>query len=105
MPDGAVGDRDNSLETALSWAEQVRAVRVQVVDEASRGSATLRDILDRAVTDPDVAVIKALVVLEVLPGSGKIIARRTMASLGLDEAVPFGGLDDAQRDQLVAAFS
>lgn len=92
-------------EQALAWAETVRAARGRLVDEVSNGSVSLAEVFDRALVDPEVAMVKVLVVLEALGGSGKVIARRTMAGLGVPEAVQIGELDAGARRALIEAFA
>ena len=92
-------------EQALVWAETVRAERERLVNDVSNGSVSLAEVFDRASVDPQVAMVKALVVLEALVGSGKVIARRTMAGLGVDETVQIGELDATARAALIEAFA
>jgi hypothetical protein len=93
-----------SLDDALRRAQALRDVRASVLREVAAGTS-LQAILDRAAGDPDVAEIMALVILEVLPGSGKVSSRRTMAALGLPEMVRLRELDAVQRTSLVEALA
>ena len=91
-------------EQALLWAETVRSTRERLVADVRSGSVTLVDVLGRASVDPQIAMINALVVLEALVGSGKVIARRTMAALELPETVQLGELDATARTAVIEAF-
>ncbi len=88
-------------EGALAWAAEARAVRGDVVDGLSNGQTTLDEVLVRAGTEPLVARIKVLTVLEALPGALKVGTRRRLDELGIGHATPLGNLD---HDVLVASF-
>ncbi|HKY17216.1 MAG TPA: integration host factor, actinobacterial type [Microthrixaceae bacterium] len=80
---------------ALAWAEEARTTRERLVDDLSSGRVVLARVLERAASEPLVARLHAVTVLESLPGWGKVTCRRALASAGIDEQAPLGGLDAA----------
>lgn len=68
------------------------------------GSTTLQELLNVADGDDIVGKIKVLVLLESLPGVGKVKARRTMEELGISESRRVRGLGPQQREALLRVF-
>jgi ribosomal protein S13 len=68
------------------------------------GSTTLQELLASADGDDIVGKIKVLVLLESLPGVGKVKARRTMVELGISESRRVRGLGPQQREALLRVF-
>lgn len=86
-------------------AESIRVTRQRVLSDLANGDSTLRSLFEQVAADSDVGMIRALAVLESVPGWGKVAVRRTMAALGVGERVAVGDLDDAQRERLLVAFA
>jgi len=64
-------------------------------------SISLSDLLRQAETDEVVAGTKVLAVLESLPGTGKVRARKIMHEIGIAESRRIRGLGDQQRAALL----
>lgn len=94
---------DEARRAALQKAVEVRRLRSDVRLRLKDGSLTLDDLLDR-VDDDMVGKMKALVVIESLPGVGKVKARRLMADIGIAESRRLRGLGDQQRAKLLSAI-
>jgi len=81
----------------------VRRERAELRSRLKAGDLLLADLLKR--TDDDtVGKMKALSVIESLPGVGKVKARRAMESLGIAENRRLRGLGRRQRSDLLKAF-
>ena len=94
---------DEARRAALQKAVEVRRQRSEVRVRLKDGSLSLGDLLDR-VDDDMVGKMKALVVIESLPGVGKVKARRLMADVGIAESRRLRGLGDQQRAKLLSAI-
>lgn len=94
---------DEVRRAALQKAVEVRRQRSEVRVRLKDGSLSLGDLLDR-VDDDMVGKMKALVVIESLPGVGKVKARRLMADIGIAESRRLRGLGDQQRAKLLSAI-
>ena len=94
---------DEARRAALQKAVEVRRQRSEVRVRLKDGSLSLDDLLDR-VDDDMVGKMKALVVIESLPGVGKVKARRLMADIGIAESRRLRGLGDQQRAKLLSAI-
>ena len=94
---------DEVRRAALQKAVEVRRQRSEVRVRLKDGSLSLDDLLDR-VDDDMVGKMKALVVIESLPGVGKVKARRMMADIGIAESRRLRGLGDQQRAKLLSAI-
>jgi len=89
---------------ALEWAGAARSTRHDLRDSMSNGHRSLRDVLDASRSDPLIAEVKLLWMLESLPGARKVDTRRTLTSMGLDEGARLGSLDDVTIDRILSAF-
>jgi hypothetical protein len=67
------------------------------------GRVTLRELLVKAESDEIVGKMKVLAVLEALPGTGKVKARRLMEHVGISETRRLQGLGAKQREALLEA--
>ena len=94
---------DEARTAALQKAVEVRRQRSEVRVRLKDGSLSLDDLLDR-VDDDMVGKMKALVVIESLPGIGKVKARRLMADIGIAESRRLRGLGDQQRAKRLSAI-
>lgn len=98
---------DLSPETrriALEKAAAARRQRAELKEKLKMGSITLAELLGNGDRDEVVGKTKVLVVLESLPGLGKVRARRLMEELGISESRRVQGLGDNQRKALLARF-
>lgn len=88
---------------ALAKAAQARKARAEIKDQLKNGHVTLKGLLGRAESDDIVGKMKVLAVLEALPGTGKVKARRLMEQVGISETRRLQGLGAKQRDALLEA--
>ena len=89
---------------ALQKAAQVRTERAAVKAGLKVGTLTLKEVLERGPGDPVVSKMKVTVVLEAMPGVGKVRARQIMERLGIAESRRVRGLGANQRAALAAEF-
>ncbi len=82
-------------EEALAWVKAARSMRHVVIDRIREGERSLDDVLDAAMTDPLVGMIRVLPVAEALPGWGKVTARRALDAAGIDHDTPLASCDRA----------
>jgi hypothetical protein len=95
---------DEARNAALKKAALVRRMRSEIRVRLKEGSMTLEELFAQ-LDDDMVGKMKALVVIESLPGVGKVKARRLMADIGIAESRRLRGLGDQQRAKLLSAVS
>jgi hypothetical protein len=88
-------------QAALVKAAAARTARAELKAQLKMGSISLAEVLERAATDDFVGNTKVLVILESLPGLGKVKARRAMEDIGIAETRRVRGLGDNQRVKLL----
>lgn len=88
---------------ALEKAAQARKARAEIKDHLKTGRTNLKDLLTKAGSDETIGKMKVLSVLESLPGTGKVKARRLMEQVGISETRRLQGLGAKQRDSLLEA--
>ncbi|MDA8284377.1 MAG: integration host factor, actinobacterial type [Actinomycetota bacterium] len=88
---------------ALEKAAQARKARAELKDHLKSGRTSLKDLLAKADGDETIGKMKVLAVLESLPGTGKVKARRLMEQVGISETRRLQGLGAKQRDALLEA--
>ena len=91
-------------QAALEKAAEARRRRAELKEKLKMGSTTLPELFATADGDDIVGKIKVLVLLESLPGVGKVKARRTLEELNISESRRVRGLGPQQRDALLKAF-
>lgn len=90
-------------KAALEKAALARKARAELKDHLKTGRTSLKELLGRAESDDTVGKMKVLAVLEALPGTGKVKARRLMEQVGISETRRLQGLGAKQRDALLEA--
>jgi hypothetical protein len=95
----------NQRQAALDKAAAARRRRSELRERLKMGSLTLKELFDLAAEDEVVAKMKALSVLESLPGLGKVKARRLMEEIGISETRRIQGLGEQQRRKLFEYLS
>jgi len=90
-------------QAALEKAAKARRARAEIKDHLKAGRTTLDDLLNKASSDEIVGKMKVLAVLEALPGTGKVKARRLMEQVGISETRRLQGLGAKQRVALLEA--
>ena len=88
---------------ALEKAARARRERAEIKDHLKSGRVTLKELLTQAESDEIVGKMKVLAVLEALPGTGKVKARRLMEHVGISETRRLQGLGAKQREALLEA--
>jgi signal recognition particle GTPase len=91
-------------QAALDKAAAARRQRAELKDKLKMGSLTLKELFDQSERDEVVGKMKVLVVLESLPGVGKVRARRIMEEVDISEARRVRGLGEQQRTRLLKLF-
>jgi hypothetical protein len=90
-------------KAALEKAAYARKARAELKDHLKTGRVSLTELLGKAGDDDTVGKMKVLAVLESLPGTGKVKARRLMEQVGISETRRLQGLGAKQRDALLEA--
>lgn len=88
---------------ALQKAAAARKARAELKGELKSGKISLQQVLAR--DDDTVGKMKVSVVLESLPGVGKVRAARMMEELDISATRRVRGLGAKQREQLLAKFA
>ena len=91
-------------QAALDKAAAARRQRAELKDKLKMGSLSLKELFDQSERDEVVGKMKVLVVLESLPGVGKVRARRIMEEVEISEARRVRGLGEQQRKALLRLF-
>lgn len=89
---------------ALEWAGVSREARFRLREQIQNSELTLVEVLDNARTDPLTGQVKLLWTLESLPGARKVLTRRRLSALGLEESARIGALSDQQVELVMANF-
>ncbi|MEM7092157.1 MAG: hypothetical protein AAF567_04080 [Actinomycetota bacterium] len=89
----------------FAWADHARAANESVVESVRAGELSLDAAHARSDADPMTARVFAVKVYEAVPGIGKVKARRTMESFGLDEDVTLGDVSSSDRQAIVDRFA
>jgi hypothetical protein len=90
---------------ALEKAAAARRRRAEIKERLKTGELTLARLFDQANKDETLAKLKVLSMLEAMPQTGKVKARRIMAELDISESRRLRGLGDNQRRRLLQRFS
>lgn len=96
---------EEQRKAALEKAAQARRVRAEVKQLLKMGTITFAEFLDRADGDNFIAGLKVGSVLESLPGTGKVKAKRIMEQHGIAPNRRIRGLGSRQRESLLGLFS
>jgi len=89
---------------ALEKAALARKARAELKDDLKTSRVTLGELLNKAASDDTIGKMKVLAVLESLPGTGKVKARRLMEQVGISDTRRLQGLGAKQREQLLEAI-
>ena len=92
-------------KAALAKAAQARKERAELKDHLKSGRLDPPELLQKADKDETVGKMKVLSVLESLPGTGKVKARRLMSQIGISETRRLQGLGSKQRESLLEAIT
>ncbi len=89
---------------ALEKAAEARRVRAEVKEQLKGAQLTLAQLFDRAGSDDVLAKLKVVSMLESMPNTGKVKARRLMRDLDISESRRIRGLGPNQREKLLEHF-
>jgi hypothetical protein len=92
-------------QAALAKAAAARRQRAEIKEQLKTGSLTLQALFAQACDDDALSKLKVVSMLESLPQTGKVKARRIMAELDISESRRLRGLGDNQRRRLLERFS
>jgi hypothetical protein len=98
-------DGDDAAVLAFAHAEVARQYRQQLIAQIELGELSLALLFDLDLSDPRVRPIKAVVLLQALPGVGKVAARKALDGLDLDENIRVGQLSGVVRRALIQALA
>jgi hypothetical protein len=90
---------------ALEKAAMARRIRAEVKEQLKAEQLSLGELLDRADSDDVLAKLKVVSMLESMPNTGKVKARRLMRDLDISESRRLRGLGPNQRKKLLEHFS
>jgi hypothetical protein len=90
---------------ALAKAAEARRARAEAKELLKTGTLRLSELFEQADNDDILAGLKVERVIASMPGTGKIMAKRMMETLGIAENRRIRGLGDKQREALLAEFS
>jgi hypothetical protein len=93
---------DEARSAALEKAAEVRKGRSEIRAQLKAGTIRLEELFEQ-LDDDMIGKMKTLVVIESLPGVGKVKARKLMTEIGIAESRRLRGLGDQQRAKLLAA--
>jgi hypothetical protein len=96
---------DEQRRAALEKAAQTRRARAELKEQLKSGRTTLTKVLDLAGTDEVVGKLRVSVLLQAMPGIGKVKAIKIMDKLKISESRRLRGLGNQQRRALLAEFS
>ncbi|AGP30832.1 integration host factor, actinobacterial type [Corynebacterium terpenotabidum] len=89
---------------ALKKAAEARKARAELKEQLKRGGTNLKEVLDKADTDPIIGKMKVSALLEALPKVGKVKAQEIMTELEIAPTRRLRGLGDRQRRALLERF-
>lgn len=89
---------------ALEKAAQARRIRAEIKEQLKDEQLTLAQLFDRSVDDAVLAKLKVVSMLEAMPNTGKVKARRLMRDLDISESRRIRGLGPNQRQKLLEHF-
>ena len=92
---------EEARNAALAKAAEARRIRAEIKERLKMRSITFPEVLELAKTDDTVAKTKVLVILESLPGLGKVKARKVLETVGIAETRRLQGLGEQQRAKLL----
>jgi len=102
----AVSERFSSApyERLFEDAQKIRAHRDAFATEVEAGNVPIATVFDRAGSDPVLASMKVLGVIEGQPDLKKVQTRRAFEDLGISESAHIGDVTAEQRMGLSAAL-
>ncbi len=96
---------DDQRRAALAKAAEARQIRAELKLNLKQGLVSLPELLARADIEAVVGRLKVLSMLEAMPGTGKVLARRIMRELDISDRRRLKGLGPQQRAALLLHFA
>lgn len=96
---------DDQRRAALDKAAAARATRAEVKDRLRAGSVTLAEVFDLVSADEAIAKLRAVDLLQAMPGVGRVTAHRLMERHDIALSRRLRGLGPHQRAALIAEFT
>jgi hypothetical protein len=90
---------------ALDKAAAARKKRAAVKEQLKERRLTLGELLERCQTDEVLGKLKVVSMLESMPQTGKVKARRLMRELDISESRRLRGLGPNQKQKLLEHFA
>lgn len=90
---------------ALEKASEARRIRAELKQMLKTGEVSLPEVLRRAHDHDALAKMKVVELLESLPNTGKVTARRVMDELDINHSRRLKGLGSKQRERLLEKFT
>ena len=88
----------------LAKIDAVRTRRAEVLDAVRSGATDYEGIFELANSDPAIATMKLLPLIEALDGVGKVQSRRALEVVGLEETVLIRAVDGDVRADLARSL-
>lgn len=88
---------------ALEKARQSRTIRKEAMEKLAAGEIALSDVLESE--DEAVRRMRAIDLIQAMPGYGKAKAAKVMKECGIAESRRVGGLGERQKEKLLELFS
>lgn len=88
---------------ALEKARQSRTIRKEAKEKLAAGEIALSDVLESE--DEAVRRMRAIDLIQAMPGYGKARAAKVMKECGIAESRRVGGLGERQKEILLELFS
>jgi hypothetical protein len=95
---------DSERAAALEAAARARKIRAEIKADLKSGKRTLKDVIDIGKSDGVVGKMKVSVLIESLPGVGKVRAAAVMERIGIAGSRRIRGLGIHQTRELLAEF-
>ena len=98
--------RSRPTSVAPRWRRRrvARRIRAEVKEQLKTGRVTLGELFVRADDDEVLGKLKVVSMLESMPNTGKVKARRLMRDLDISESRRLRGLGPNQRRRLLEHF-
>lgn len=90
---------------ALDKAAAARKKRAEVKEQLKERRLSLAELFERSADDDVLGKLKVVSMLESMPQTGKVKARRLMRELGISESRRLRGLGPNQRTKLLDHFA
>ena len=105
MTNGVPEISDAGFDQAVARAAQARRAIHTIIDQVRAAELDLSAAFAAADSDELMGRCFAVKVFEVVPGIGKVRARRTMEQFGIDEGIWIRDVTPQDRERVIAALA